>query len=48
LSFATDFIYNYLSRDVTASVGYDLITRQVHTSFLLVPFEFWNSNKALF
>ncbi|AAD50049.2 Hypothetical protein [Arabidopsis thaliana] len=28
LSFATDFIYNYLSRDVTASVGYDLITRQ--------------------
>ncbi|CAH8255174.1 unnamed protein product [Arabidopsis lyrata] len=28
VSFATDFIYNFLSRDVTASVGYDFIFRQ--------------------
>lgn len=29
VSLATDFMYNYLSRDVTASVGYDYILRQV-------------------
>ncbi|KAE8716822.1 Mitochondrial import receptor subunit TOM40-1 [Hibiscus syriacus] len=28
VSLATDFMYNYLSRDVTASVGYDYILRQ--------------------
>ncbi|KAK2646645.1 hypothetical protein Ddye_021840 [Dipteronia dyeriana] len=28
VSLATDFIYNYLSRDVTTSVGYDYILRQ--------------------
>lgn len=29
VSLATDFMYNYMSRDVTASVGYDYILRQV-------------------
>ncbi|KAK9726816.1 hypothetical protein RND81_05G239100 [Saponaria officinalis] len=28
VSFATEFMYNYMSRDVTASVGYDAIFRQ--------------------
>ncbi|CAN8321314.1 unnamed protein product [Cochlearia groenlandica] len=28
VSLATDFIYNFMSRDVTASVGYDCIFRQ--------------------
>ncbi|XP_010557551.1 PREDICTED: mitochondrial import receptor subunit TOM40-1-like [Tarenaya hassleriana] len=28
VSLATDFMYNYMSRDVTASVGYDYILRQ--------------------
>lgn len=28
VSLATDFVYNYLSKDVTASVGYDYILRQ--------------------
>ncbi|KAK2659068.1 hypothetical protein Ddye_005601, partial [Dipteronia dyeriana] len=28
VSLATDFIYNYMSRDVKASVGYDCILRQ--------------------
>ncbi|CAM8928272.1 unnamed protein product [Rhodiola kirilowii] len=28
VSLATDFMYNYLSKDVTASVGYDYILRQ--------------------
>ncbi|XP_010500600.1 PREDICTED: probable mitochondrial import receptor subunit TOM40-2 [Camelina sativa] len=28
LSLATDFIYNYISKDVTASVGYDCMFRQ--------------------
>ena len=26
-------MYNYMSRDVTASVGYDLILRQVNSAF---------------
>lgn len=29
VSLASDFMYNYMSRDVTASVGYDYILRQV-------------------
>jgi|APAra0007618328_1042625.scaffolds.fasta_scaffold25121_1 hypothetical protein len=29
VSLATDFMYNYFSRDVTASVGYDYMLRQV-------------------
>lgn len=29
VSLATDFAYNYLSRDVVASLGYDYILRQV-------------------
>ncbi|GMY06245.1 mitochondrial import receptor subunit TOM40-1 [Fagus crenata] len=28
VSLASDLMYNYMSRDVTASVGYDLILRQ--------------------
>ncbi|EPS59327.1 hypothetical protein M569_15481, partial [Genlisea aurea] len=28
VSLATDFMYNYVSRDATASVGYDYILRQ--------------------
>lgn len=30
VSLATDFVYNYFSRDVVASVGYDYILRQVN------------------
>ena len=29
VSLATDFMYNYMSKDVTASVGYDYLLRQV-------------------
>lgn len=29
VSLATDFMYNYLSKEVTSSVGYDYILRQV-------------------
>lgn len=29
VSLASDFMYDYRSRDVTASVGYDYILRQV-------------------
>lgn len=30
VSLATDLMYNYMSRDVTSSVGYDYILRQVY------------------
>lgn len=30
VSLATDFMYNSMSRDATASVGYDYILRQVY------------------
>ncbi|MBA0848428.1 hypothetical protein Goshw_002035 [Gossypium schwendimanii] len=30
VSLASDFMYNYMSKDVTASVGYDYILRQCH------------------
>ncbi|XP_028072863.1 mitochondrial import receptor subunit TOM40-1-like [Camellia sinensis] len=29
VSLASEFMYNYMSRDVTASVGYDYILRQI-------------------
>lgn len=35
VSLATDFMYNYMSRDVTASFGYDYILRQVISYCLL-------------
>lgn len=32
-------MYNYMSRDATASVGYDYIVRQVHLTRSSVPLE---------
>uniref|UniRef100_A0A7N2KK62 Uncharacterized protein n=1 Tax=Quercus lobata TaxID=97700 RepID=A0A7N2KK62_QUELO len=41
VSLASEFMYNYLSRDVTASVGYDYILRQVNSAFanFILPIE---------
>lgn len=33
VSLATDFMYNHMSRDVTSSVGYDYILRQVSVPY---------------
>lgn len=38
VSLASDFMYNYMSRDVTASFGYDYILRQVISVCVIASF----------
>lgn len=41
VSLATDLMYNYMSRDVTSSVGYDYILRQVYLQIYSTVSELW-------